>query len=155
MRKLVDRYWWIALCPSGKISEIKEATGVIGSPPPMLPPCSSTDLPSWVLVQAIQVLNKGDVNGQEKEADKENLAMGLPGAVDSDSGNPVQDELRGAPAMPSSNAGVLPGSVTSKAVCKFCGVSTQSPGSRGEPIPICGPCGVEHVSRPDKSKGGQ
>lgn len=35
----------VALCPSGRISEIKE-----GHVPPtmMLPPCSSQDLPTWV-----------------------------------------------------------------------------------------------------------
>ena len=39
--------WSIALCPSGKIIEIKE-----GFVPPetMLPPCSNNDLPTWVHV---------------------------------------------------------------------------------------------------------
>jgi len=39
--------WSIALCPSGKITEIKNGLVPLTT---TLPPCSSDDLPSWVHV---------------------------------------------------------------------------------------------------------
>lgn len=42
------REWWIALCPSGKISEIQFSQKRDELGPLMLPPCSNQDLPSWV-----------------------------------------------------------------------------------------------------------
>lgn len=44
------KQWWIALCPSGKISEICEDTACGDNPPMMLPPCSNQDLPTWIAV---------------------------------------------------------------------------------------------------------
>lgn len=58
---------------------------------------------------AIQVLNKGDVNAQEKENGETRQVVTA--AVDSDSRDSVQDELRGAPAVYQGDGRVLPGAL--------------------------------------------
>jgi hypothetical protein len=46
------REWWICRCPSGKILEIKE--GFSELPPPMLPPFSNQDFPTWIRVREVR-----------------------------------------------------------------------------------------------------